>query len=160
MGLSEERIEVRLGPCSYEILIGSDWIQEFPTVLASRVTPSRVLVVTDSQVQQVCGDRLTAALAEHFPTECLVVPAGETSKSVSQAERLWSRFAQSGVDRKSVVIACGGGVVGDLAGFVAATFARGLHWVQVPTTLMAQVDSSIGGNVAINLPQAKNIVGG
>jgi 3-dehydroquinate synthase len=89
----------------------------------------------------------------------LEVPAGEETKCVAQAERLWNALADAKTDRKSVVIAAGGGVVGDLAGFVAATYARGLPFFQMPTTLLAQVDSSVGGKVGINLPQAKNIVG-
>ena len=89
----------------------------------------------------------------------LVVEPGEQSKSVESAAGLWDKLLELGADRKTVVVAVGGGVVGDLAGFVAATFARGLPFVQVPTTLLAQVDSSVGGKVGINLPGAKNMVG-
>ena len=89
----------------------------------------------------------------------MVVDAGETSKSVKTAELLWNRLLQANADRKTAIVAVGGGVIGDLAGFVAATFTRGLRFVQVPTTLLAQVDSSVGGKVAINLPEAKNMVG-
>ena len=87
------------------------------------------------------------------------VEAGEQSKSPEVAAELWEQMLDQGADRKSVVVALGGGVVGDLAGFVAATFARGLRFVQVPTTLLAQVDSSVGGKVGINLPGGKNMVG-
>ena len=91
--------------------------------------------------------------------DLLIVDAGEQSKSIDVAIELWERMLEEGADRKSTVVAVGGGVVGDLAGFVAATFARGLAFVQVPTTLLAQVDSSVGGKVGINLPGAKNMVG-
>ena len=91
--------------------------------------------------------------------DLIVVDAGEPSKSVQTAERLWQQMLDANADRKSVVVAVGGGVIGDLAGFVAATYARGLSFVQVPTTLLAQVDSSVGGKVAVNLPAAKNMVG-
>jgi 3-dehydroquinate synthase len=89
----------------------------------------------------------------------LVVPAGEPSKSAQQLNELWNQMLSVGTDRKSVVVALGGGVVGDLAGFAAASFGRGLALMQIPTTLLAQVDSSVGGKVGINLPAAKNMVG-
>ena len=89
----------------------------------------------------------------------LVIEAGEPAKSVAAAEPVWRKLLELGADRKTVVVAVGGGVVGDLAGFVAATYARGLRFLQVPTTLLAQVDSSVGGKVGINLPGAKNMVG-
>jgi 3-dehydroquinate synthase len=91
--------------------------------------------------------------------DILVVDAGEQSKSSDVAAELWEQMLDQGADRKSVVVALGGGVVGDLAGFVAATFGRGLRFVQIPTTLLAQVDSSVGGKVGINLPGGKNMVG-
>jgi 3-dehydroquinate synthase len=89
----------------------------------------------------------------------LTVPEGEEAKSLREAERLWDGFSAAGLDRGSPVVAVGGGVVGDLAGFAAATFMRGLPVVQVPTTLLAQVDASIGGKVAVNLPRGKNLIG-
>lgn len=89
----------------------------------------------------------------------LVVPSGETSKSISQYERLLGQILEAGGDRQSVILAVGGGVVGDLAGFVAASFVRGIRFVQIPTTLLAMVDSSVGGKTGINLPAAKNMVG-
>jgi 3-dehydroquinate synthase len=89
----------------------------------------------------------------------LAVPAGEASKSAEQAAALWNRLVELRADRSTVVVAVGGGVIGDLGGFVAATFARGLSFIQIPTTLLAHVDSSVGGKVGINLPAAKNIVG-
>jgi 3-dehydroquinate synthase len=87
------------------------------------------------------------------------VPSGEKSKCVAEAERLWKKLAELGADRTTLVVALGGGVVGDLAGFVAASYARGVAFLQVPTTLLAQVDSSVGGKVGVNLPGAKNMVG-
>ena len=92
-------------------------------------------------------------------TDILVVEAGEQSKASDVAADLWEQLLDQGADRKTVIVALGGGVVGDLAGFVAATFTRGLRFVQIPTTLLAQVDSSVGGKVGINLPGGKNMVG-
>ena len=91
--------------------------------------------------------------------DLIVVAPGEASKSVETAATLWQGLLELEADRKSVVVAVGGGVIGDLAGFVAATYARGIRFFQVPTTLLAQVDSSVGGKVGINLPEAKNMVG-
>jgi 3-dehydroquinate synthase len=98
-------------------------------------------------------------LGEFANVDVMVVPPGESSKSVEMANTLWQGLLELGADRKTVVVAVGGGMIGDLAGFVAATFARGLPFVQVPTTLLAQVDSSVGGKVGVNLPGAKNMVG-
>ncbi len=103
---------------------------------------------------------LAESLAEAgAAVDLIVIEAGETSKSVETADQLWEKMLELGADRKTVIVAVGGGVVGDLAGFIAATYARGLAFVQVPTTLLAQVDSSVGGKVGINLPGAKNMVG-
>jgi 3-dehydroquinate synthase len=91
--------------------------------------------------------------------DLMTVDPGEGAKSIHTAELLWNSLAQMKADRKTLIVAVGGGVIGDLAGFIAATYARGLRFVQVPTTLLAQVDSSVGGKVGVNLPAAKNIVG-
>lgn len=104
--------------------------------------------------------QVAASLADAGVTvDLVVVEPGEMSKSTETADELWQKLLDLGADRKSVVAAVGGGVVGDLAGFVAATYARGLSLVQIPTTLLAQVDSSVGGKVGINLPGGKNMVG-
>ena len=102
---------------------------------------------------------MAESLAEHADVDILSVEPGETSKSIATADVLWQKLLEFGADRRTVVVAVGGGVVGDLAGFIAATFARGLAFVQIPTTLLAQVDSSVGGKVGVNLPGAKNMVG-
>jgi 3-dehydroquinate synthase len=113
---------------------------------------TRWLPVTDSNLAR-CLDWSWA------PRPPLVVPAGESSKSLAQTEQLYAQLAEAAVDRRTAVVAVGGGVVGDLAGFVAATYLRGLPLVQVPTSLVAQVDSSVGGKVGVDLPQGKNLVG-
>src|SRR5262249_32819073 len=121
---------------------------------------SHAVVITDVHVERphatLAAESLSAAGAT---VDMLTVPAGEASKSVSSADALWNQLLDAGADRKTVVVGVGGGVVGDLAGFVAAAFARGLPFVQVPTTLLAQVDSSVGGKVGVNLTKAKNMVG-
>jgi len=118
------------------------------------------VIITDANVDELYAEPVASALAEHgCEVDLLIVDSGEQSKSIDVAIELWERMLDEGTDRKSTVVAVGGSVVGDLAGFVAATFARGLAFVQVPTSLLAQVDSSVGGKVGINLPGAKNMIG-
>src|SRR5204863_5690901 len=120
----------------------------------------RGVIITDTNVEIGYAATVRNALeAAGYVAEVLTVPAGEASKSVRQAERLLEKLPAIGLDRHSFVIALGGGVVGDLAGFVAATYLRGVAFVQIPTSLLAQVDSSVGGKVGVNLPQGKNLVG-
>ncbi|MFI5250779.1 MAG: 3-dehydroquinate synthase, partial [Gemmatimonadales bacterium] len=122
---------------------------------------SGAVLITDERVDAALGDRVRVLLAASpIPLKAsLTVPAGEASKSLARAEELYSALAAAGVDRKTVIVALGGGVVGDLAGYVAATYLRGLPLVQVPTTLLAMVDSSVGGKTAVDLPAGKNLVG-
>jgi 3-dehydroquinate synthase len=153
-------IRVELGPRSYEIVIGSDLLRGELGHLVNRMSVKRAVVITDTQVEAPHAVVVAETLSDAGVTvDLMVVDAGETSKSVGVAEQLWQQLLEVGADRKTVVFAVGGGVMGDLAGFVAATYTRGLALVQVPTTLLAQVDSSVGGKVAINLPAAKNMIG-
>jgi 3-dehydroquinate synthase len=151
---------VELGRRSYDIAIGSDMLCPAMQELGQQLGMTHAVVVTDDNVRTPHAMSVAESLSDSgVRVDLMVVPAGETSKSVQTAELLWNRLLQANADRKTVVVAVGGGVIGDLAGFVAATFTRGLRFVQVPTTLLAQVDSSVGGKVAINLPEAKNMVG-
>jgi 3-dehydroquinate synthase len=145
---------------SYDIEIGRGTLPTAGRFLRQRLPASRAVIIADQAVVNPHGERVRSALtAEQIRTDLVVVPSGEASKSIGQFERLCSELAALEADRKTVIVALGGGVVGDLAGFVAASFARGLALVQIPTTLLAQVDSSVGGKVGVNLPAAKNIVG-
>jgi len=156
----QEIVRVDLGPRSYDIHIGSGTLAEAGRFLAERAKVSHAVVITDAHVEHPHARTVAESLAEEPVTvDLVVVEPGEASKSVSMAETLWEKLLDLGTDRKSVLVAVGGGVVGDLAGFVAATFARGIRFLQVPTSLLAQVDSSVGGKVGINLPRAKNMVG-
>ncbi|MBQ4403352.1 MAG: 3-dehydroquinate synthase [Selenomonadaceae bacterium] len=141
-----EKILVDLGAKSYEIFIGKDILGDVKNFITGKA-----LLVTQKNILDVC--------AEKFPYEVALIPDGETSKSLGEAEKLFTRAIEAGLDRKSVVIALGGGVVGDLAGFVAATFMRGINLIQIPTTLLAQVDSSVGGKTAVNHALGKNLIG-
>jgi len=157
---STDSLHVELGRRSYEIVIGSGYLAETATFLRRHVTITHAVIITDDNVETPHAVSVAESLAdEDTAVDLMVVEAGEQSKSVAMAERLWDQMLGANADRKTVVIAVGGGVIGDLAGFVAATYARGLTYVQIPTTLLAQVDSGVGGKVAINLPRAKNMVG-
>ncbi len=127
--------------------------------LLERLVPSRAFVLTHP-VLRTAGEALEQALQAHgVPTELLMLPAGERFKTLRVAVRLYRALLKAQMDRRSVLIVLGGGVLGDLGGFVAATYMRGIPFVQMPTTLLAQVDASIGGKVAIDLPEGKNLVG-
>jgi 3-dehydroquinate synthase len=155
-----QTVHVDLGPRSYDIEISSANLARVVQFVNVDVDDAHAVIVTDANVDELYAEPVANALAEQgCEVDLLIVDAGEQSKSIDVAIELWERMLEEGTDRKSTVVAVGGGVVGDLAGFVAATFARGLAFVQVPTTLLAQVDSSVGGKVGINLPGAKNMVG-
>ncbi|MFV2068276.1 MAG: 3-dehydroquinate synthase [Pirellulales bacterium] len=155
-----ERVEVCLRERSYTIAIGPGLLAETARQIGHLPSIAHAVVITDTTVEGLYARQVADLLRSIVQrVDLLVVPAGEPSKSVQQAARLWQEMLDRRADRKSLVVAVGGGVVGDLAGFIAATFARGVPLWQVPTTLLAQVDSSVGGKVGINLPQAKNIVG-
>jgi 3-dehydroquinate synthase len=153
-------VHVNLGPRSYDIEIGSGNLTDVARFVDTEQDDAHAVIITDANVDQQYAEPVASALADlGCEIDLLIVDAGEQSKSIDTAIELWEQMLDEGTDRKSTVVAVGGGVVGDLAGFVAATFARGLPFVQVPTTLLAQVDSSVGGKVGINLPSAKNMVG-
>jgi 3-dehydroquinate synthase len=157
---STETVIVHLRERGYDIQIGSGWLAEAGQRVDSWARPGHVVVVTDVNVEKPHAVAVAESIAKRgISADLLVIPPGEESKSIDTATHLWEQMLALGTDRATVVVAVGGGVVGDLAGFVAATFARGLRLVQVPTTLLAQVDSSVGGKVGINLPAAKNMVG-
>lgn len=152
-------LSLKLKERSYSILIAGGLLKSAGERLA-QLDPSAVLLVTNPTVGRLYGPRVEASLKRAGLTAVTVqVPDTEEAKSVSQAQILWDRALEAGLDRRSAVLALGGGVVGDLAGFAAATYMRGIALVQAPTTLLAQVDSSVGGKTAVNLPRAKNIVG-
>ena len=155
-----ERVRVELGERSYDILIGKGLLSQATEYLRPLKLGKRGVIITDTNVEPLYAGALCDALGKGgFAAEVLSLPAGEASKSLRQANRLFEKLPSYGLDRQSFVIALGGGVVGDLAGFVAASYLRGLALIQVPTSLLSQVDSSVGGKVGVNLPQGKNLVG-
>lgn len=150
-------VTVDLGAASYEIFIGERLIGNVGEFIAGEGFTPKALIVTQ---EKIFDGRLTESLAaQGISCEVAFIPDGETSKSLFEAEKLYTRAIEAGLDRKSVVIALGGGVIGDLAGFVAATYLRGVPLIQIPTTLLAQVDSSVGGKTAVNHALGKNLIG-
>ncbi|WP_295627948.1 3-dehydroquinate synthase [uncultured Intestinimonas sp.] len=146
---------------AYDILIQRGLLdQAGARIRAILPRASRLFVVTDTNILPLYHARVRDALREAgFQTQACAVPAGEASKSAGQLSDLWERMMAFGLTRTDAVVALGGGVVGDLAGFAAATVLRGVDFVQIPTTLLAQVDSSVGGKVAIDLQAGKNLAG-
>jgi 3-dehydroquinate synthase len=152
-----DMVHVQLEGRGYDIRLGHG----FDTVLNLDGDGSdAALVISDTNVDPLYGDAFTRLLESRgYQASRVVVPAGEQSKSLSQASELYEQAFDTRMDRKGLIVALGGGVVGDLAGFVAATYLRGVRLLQVPTSLLAMVDSSVGGKTAVNLPRGKNLVG-
>ena len=144
----------------YEVMVGRGLMADAGRRIAAFAPQRRTVIVTDETVAALHAPALQASLTEAgIDSVVVAVPAGEASKSFAELERVLDRLLEAGLDRKDLVIALGGGVVGDLAGLAAALFMRGIDFVQVPTTLLAQVDSSVGGKTAIDTSRGKNLVG-
>jgi len=151
-------LRVELGPRSYQIHIGPGLLRRAGQLIAQAATPGRGFIITHPRIDQLHGAALRESITA-FPAEMITVPPGERQKTLRRAAMLYDQLLARGAERGSAVIAFGGGVIGDLAGFVAATYMRGIVYVQVPTTLLAQVDASIGGKVGVDHPEAKNLIG-
>jgi 3-dehydroquinate synthase len=150
------RIDVRAAGGDYPVLLGEGLLAELGRLLDERRVGPRRFIVSNPIVWRLHGDQIAGAVPG---AEVIEVPDGERHKNLQTVSRVYEALTRADADRGSVVIAVGGGVLGDTAGFVAATYLRGLTLVQVPTTLLAQVDASIGGKVGVNLPWGKNLVG-
>ena len=153
-------VNVPLGERSYPIHIGQNILPDIGSVCRNLGLRGRCAIVTDQNVAPHYGDRALASLRmAGIEAMAIAVPPGETSKSLKVVQKCYDQLAKNRLERQSFIIALGGGVIGDLAGFVAATYLRGIPFVQVPTTLLSQVDSSVGGKVGVNLKAGKNLVG-
>lgn len=152
------QIEVALAGRSYPITIGGGQLEALGRYLAP-LRPTCIVVVSNEIVAPLYAGRVEAACAEVAPTSLVTLPDGEQHKRWEGIARILDGLVAARADRKSVVLALGGGVVGDMAGFAASIYMRGIRFVQVPTTLLAQVDSSVGGKTGINLDAGKNLVG-
>ena len=144
----------------YRIYLRNGAEQELTERLMAFSQGHKLVFLSDQQTHRIHGARIAASLTQRgVAVEEVIVEGGERAKSLSQLESIYSQMLTSGVNRSDRLVCFGGGVVGDLGGFIAATFMRGIEYAHVPTTLLAQVDSSIGGKVGINLPSGKNLVG-
>jgi 3-dehydroquinate synthase len=149
------RIDVRTASATYPVEIGDDIASRLGAIIDALGTPRRRFIVSNSTVWRLHGD----LLASLTPEEPMLLPDGERFKNLSSVIRIYDALVRANADRATTIIAIGGGVVGDIAGFAASTYLRGVPVVQVPTTLLAQVDSAIGGKVGVNLTAGKNLVG-
>ncbi|WP_374372264.1 3-dehydroquinate synthase [Dongia sp.] len=155
-----ERVHVELGNRSYDILIGHNLINTAAQYVAPLLGRRHVVIVTDANVAKLHLEALEQALKRaDIGVDSIILPAGEGTKSFQELERLCGLLLDMKVERTSTLVALGGGVIGDLTGFAASIILRGINFIQVPTTLLAQVDSSVGGKTGINTPQGKNLVG-
>jgi len=155
-----KNLKIDLNERSYDILISRNILSKVGEFISNILEPSRIIIITHPSVRKLFGDEIESGLANvGYSPNLIEIPEGETSKSLRQVELIYDRMLELKCDRKSVLIALGGGVVGDLTGFTAATFQRGIPFIQIPTTLLSQVDSSVGGKTAVNHPRGKNMIG-
>lgn len=157
---TDETVRVSLGKRSYNIIIGADLIQRAGDFIAPVLKKKRVAVITDETVARLHLETLTQSLSKHsIEVLPIILPVGEQTKSFAQYEALLDQLLQAQISRDEALIAFGGGVIGDLTGFAAATLKRGMDFIQIPTTLLSQVDSSVGGKTGINSRFGKNLIG-
>jgi 3-dehydroquinate synthase len=155
-----ERVSVNLGARSYDILIGHNLINTAASHVMPMLGKRHVVIITDANVAKLHLEALERALkGADIAVDSIILPAGEATKCFAELERLCNLLLDMKVERDSTLIALGGGVIGDLTGFVASIMLRGIHFIQIPTTLLAQVDSSVGGKTGINTAHGKNLIG-
>ena len=154
-------VSVDLGDDSYPIRVGKGLISQIGGMITKQIdSPSKVAIIADTKVAKLFGDQMVKGLKPVVNSPIwITVPAGDQNKSIEWFMRVQDALIEHQLDRQSVIVAFGGGVIGDLAGFVASTYMRGIRWIQVPTTLLAQVDASVGGKTAINHSRGKNLIG-
>ncbi|HMK44776.1 MAG TPA: 3-dehydroquinate synthase [Dissulfurispiraceae bacterium] len=157
---SSKRVVVKLGLRSYDITIGSGILKDFGPAVSSFGFRKKICIISNPTVYGLYGAEVVHSLrAAGFTPFEVIIPDGERYKTLSQTTRILSRLLEERLDRKSCLIALGGGVIGDITGFVASLYMRGIPFVQMPTTLLAQVDSSVGGKTGVNHPLGKNMIG-
>ena len=155
-----KKIDVNLGERSYKIIIMPKLIDDPSNKLSKHVTEKNVLIITDDNVNKIYGDTVLKKISSVADKASIYsIKPGESSKNLETVRLIYSAAIEAGLDRTSVIVALGGGVVGDIAGFAAATYMRGIDLIQIPTSLLAMVDSSVGGKTGVDLPEGKNLIG-
>jgi 3-dehydroquinate synthase len=153
-------VEIRSNQHSYQALVGSQLLDQTGRLISQKVRDGRCVIISDANVAPLFSGPLIKSLeASGFQPALITVPAGEVSKTFQQAAAICDQMLAAGLDRQSFVVGLGGGMIGDLSGFVAAIFHRGIPHIQIPTTLLAMVDSSIGGKTGVNTAAGKNLLG-
>ncbi len=153
------QLNVDIGERSYSIYIENGLLKKAKIYIEQVYSGKKILIISDDNVYSLYGEGIKEQLREGYECHSHIIEHGEQSKCMQTAAQIYSTLAKLNFSRSDLIIALGGGVVGDLAGFVAATFLRGIKFIQVPTSLLAQVDSSVGGKVAVDIPEGKNLVG-
>ena len=153
-----KKLHVGLGKNSYDILIGENFFERFPEYIGEVYNGKKLFVITDSNVDRIYKNEYER-MFRGFDYKIFVLQAGEKHKHIGIMPGIYSAMVNAGLTRKDIVVAFGGGVVGDIAGFTAASYMRGIGFIQIPTTIVSQVDSSVGGKVGVDLPEGKNLVG-
>jgi 3-dehydroquinate synthase len=158
--VNSDAIEISGSGFRYSALVGNGLMAKAGELARKVMSGNRCAIIADETSAQLFGDRISESFtAENFSPHLVRIPAGEKSKSLTQVEKICDEMIEAGLDRTSFVVGLGGGVIGDISGFVAAIFQRGIPHVQIPTTLLAIVDSSIGGKTGVNLDAGKNLIG-
>lgn len=153
------RLTVNLGANSYPIYIENNLLSQSASYIREVFSGRRIMIISDDHVYPLYGNKLTEQLSGDYDCHHLILPHGESTKDFQTLPAVYTALLEAKLSRSDLIIALGGGVIGDLAGFAASSFLRGVKLIQIPTSLLAQVDSSVGGKVAVDLPQGKNLVG-
>ena len=153
-----KELHVSLKENSYDIIIGTNFTSEFSEYISEIHKGKKIFIITDSNIEKLYASKIPTFF-EGYEYTLHIIEAGEKNKHLETVKDIYTSMIEDGVTRDDLVVAFGGGVVGDIAGFVAATYLRGVKFIQIPTTVVSQVDSSVGGKVGVDLPAGKNLVG-
>ena len=155
---SIQKLQIDLGEKTYNIIVGEDYLEQFSFYIKEVYKGEKLFIITDSNINKIYKNKYNL-MFKNFDYTVYVLEAGEKNKHIGVMQGIYSAMVKADIKRKDLVVAFGGGVVGDIAGFAAASFLRGINFIQIPTTIISQVDSSVGGKVGVDLPEGKNLIG-